>query len=42
MTDNVVSEPKSNRAQGRVGPGDPRGGGGTPPNGIPLESTSPP
>ena len=34
MTDNVVSELKSNRAQGRVGPGDPRGGGGTPPSGI--------
>ncbi|WP_172634112.1 transposase [Metallosphaera yellowstonensis] len=33
MTDNVVSELKSNRAQGRVGPGDPRGG--TPPSGIP-------
>nr|WP_245544571.1 hypothetical protein [Metallosphaera yellowstonensis] len=32
MTDNVVSELKSNRAQGRVGPGDPRGGGGTPPS----------
>jgi len=31
----VVSELKSNRAQGRVGPGDPRGGGGTPPSGIP-------
>jgi len=30
-----VSELKSNRAQGRVGPGDPRGGGGTPPSGIP-------
>jgi len=35
MTDNVVSELKSNRAQGRVGPGNPRGGGGTPPSGIP-------
>jgi len=35
VTDNVVSEPKSNRTQGRVGPGDPRGGGGTPPSGIP-------
>ena len=35
MTDNVVSRLKSNRAQGRVGPGDPRGGGGTPPSGIP-------
>jgi len=35
VTDNVVSELKSNRAQGRVGPGDPRGGGGTPPSGIP-------
>ncbi|WP_281034080.1 transposase [Metallosphaera yellowstonensis] len=34
MTDNVVSELRSNRAQGRVGPGDPRGGGGTPPSGI--------
>ena len=34
MTDNVVSELKSNRAQGRVGPGDPRGGGGTPPSWI--------
>ena len=33
MTDNVVSELKSNRAQGRVGPGDPRGG--TSPSGIP-------
>jgi len=30
-----VSELKSNRAQGRVGPGDPQGGGGTPPSGIP-------
>ena len=29
----MVSELKSNRAQGRVGPGDPRGG--TPPSGIP-------
>ena len=35
MTDNAVSELKSNRTQGRVGPGDPRGGGGTPPSGIP-------
>ena len=35
MTDNVVSRLKFNRAQGRVGPGDPRGGGGTPPSGIP-------
>ena len=35
MTDNVVSELKFNRAQGRVGPGDPRGGGGTPPSGRP-------
>ena len=35
MTDNVVSELKSNRTQGRVGPGDPRGGGGTPPSGRP-------
>jgi len=35
VTDNVVSELKSNRAQGRVGLGDPRGGGGTPPSGIP-------
>jgi len=35
VTDNVVSELKSNRTQGRVGPGDPRGGGGTPPSGIP-------
>ena len=33
MRDNVVSELKSNRAQDRVGPGDPRGG--TPPSGIP-------
>ena len=33
VTDNVVSELKSNRAQGRVGPGDPRGG--TPPSGRP-------
>jgi len=31
VKDNVVSELKSNRAQGRVGPGDPRGG--TPPSG---------
>ena len=31
----MVSELKSNRTQGRVGPGDPRGGGGTPPSGIP-------
>ena len=30
-----MSELKSNRAQGRVGPGDPRGGGGTPPSGRP-------
>ena len=30
-----MSELKSNRAQGRVGPGNPRGGGGTPPSGIP-------
>jgi len=35
VTDNVVSELKSNRTQGRDGPGDPRGGGGTPPSGIP-------
>ena len=35
VTDNVVSELKSNRAQGRVGPGNPRGGGGTPPSGKP-------
>jgi len=35
VTDNVVSRLKSNRTQGRVGPGDPRGGGGTPPSGIP-------
>jgi len=35
VKENVVSELKSNRAQGRVGPGDPRGGGGTPPSGIP-------
>jgi len=35
VTDNVVSELKPNRTQGRVGPGDPRGGGGTPPSGIP-------
>ncbi|WP_245544566.1 hypothetical protein [Metallosphaera yellowstonensis] len=34
MRDNVVSELKSNLAQGRVGPGDPRGGGGAPPSGI--------
>jgi len=34
VRDNVVSRLKSNRAQGRVGPGDPRGGGGTPPSGI--------
>ncbi|EHP70331.1 Archaeal putative transposase ISC1217 [Metallosphaera yellowstonensis MK1] len=32
----MVSELKSNRAQGRVGPGDPRGGGGTPPSGRPT------
>ena len=31
----MVSELKSNRTQGRVGPGDPRGGGGAPPSGIP-------
>ena len=30
----MVSELKSNRAQGRVGPGDPRGG--TPPSGGPT------
>jgi len=30
-----VSELKSNRAQGRIGSGEPRGGGGTPPSGIP-------
>jgi len=41
VRDNVVSRLKSNRAQGRVGPGDPRGGGGTPPSGIPPESTTP-
>ena len=41
VRDNVVSELKSNRAQGRVGPGDPRGGGGTPPSGRPSESTTP-
>ncbi|WP_245544530.1 transposase [Metallosphaera yellowstonensis] len=35
MTDNVVSRLRSNRAHGRVGPGDPRGGGGAPPSGIP-------
>jgi len=34
VTNNVVSELKSNRAQGRVGPGDPRGG--TPPSGRPT------
>jgi len=34
VTDNVVSRLKSNRTQGRVGPGDPRGGGGTPPSGM--------
>ena len=33
MTDNVVSELKSNRTQGRVGPGHPLGG--APPGGIP-------
>jgi len=33
VRDNVVSELKSNRTQGGVGPGDPRGG--TPPSGIP-------
>jgi len=33
VTDNVVSELKSNRAQDRVGPGDPRGG--SLPSGIP-------
>jgi len=36
VRDNVVSELKSNRAQGRVGPGDPRGGGGTPTSGGPT------
>ena len=36
VTDNVVSELKSNLAQGRVGPGDPRGGGGAPPSGRPT------
>ena len=41
VKDNVVSELKSNQAQGRVGPGDPRGGGGTPPSGIPPQSTTP-
>jgi hypothetical protein len=35
VTDNVVSELKSNLAQGRVGLGDPRGGGGAPPSGRP-------
>ncbi|WP_281034096.1 transposase [Metallosphaera yellowstonensis] len=35
MRDNMMSRLRSNRAQGRVGPGDPRGGGGTPPSGIP-------
>jgi len=30
-----VPELKSNRAQGRDGSGDPRGGGGIPPSGIP-------
>ena len=39
VTNNVVSELKSNRTQGRVGPGDPRGG--TPPSGRPPESTTP-
>jgi len=41
VKENVVSELKYNRAQGRVGPGDPRGGGGTPPSGRPPESTTP-
>ena len=39
VKENVVSELKSNRAQGRVGPGDPRGG--SLPSGIPPESTTP-
>jgi len=39
VTDNVVSRLKSNRTQGRVGPGDPRGGGGTPPSGRPTPRT---
>jgi len=39
VTDNVVSELKSNLAQGRVGPGDPRGGGGAPPSGRPTPRT---
>ena len=41
VTDNVVSELKSNQTQGRVSPGYPRGGGGTPPSGIPPDSTTP-
>ena len=36
VKDSVVSELKSNQAQGRVGPEDPRGGGGTPPSGRPT------
>ena len=36
VKENVVSELKSNRTQGRAGPGDPRGGGGTPPSGRPT------
>jgi len=35
VMDNMMSRLRSNRAQGRVGPGDPRGGGGTPPGGRP-------
>jgi hypothetical protein len=41
VKDNVVSELKSNQAQGRVVPWNPRGGGGTPPIRIPPESTTP-
>jgi hypothetical protein len=41
VKDNVVSELKSNQAQGRVVPWDPRGGEGIPPSGIPPESTTP-
>jgi len=38
VRDNVVSELKvqPEAPQGRVGPGDPRGGGGTPPSGRPT------
>jgi Archaeal putative transposase ISC1217. len=39
VKENVVSELKSNRVQGRVGPGDPRGGGGTPPSEGPTPRT---